>query len=151
MDGSHLAKRTREVLQTVGLEEQSKRNIGKFSRGMLQRVGLAQALVNDPELLVLDEPTSALDPLARVAVRELLRELRERGKTVFLSSHLLGEIELICDRVGIVHRGRLVRVGTIAELLETAAQSEIVARGGRVDAGDLARGFSSSPPEPAGE
>src|SRR5438067_3552752 len=151
MDSADLHGRAREVLDALDLSANADRNISKFSRGMLQRVGLAQALVNDPDLLILDEPTSALDPLARVSVRELLRELRERGKTVFLSSHLLGEIELICDRVGIVHRGRLVRVGTIAELLETAAQSEIVARGGRVDAGDLARGFSSSPPEPAGE
>src|SRR5438874_11909526 len=95
MDGSHLAKRTREVLQTVGLEEQSKRNIGKFSRGMLQRAGLAQALVNDPELLILDEPTSALDPLARVMVRELLLGARSNGKTIFLSSHLLSEVELV--------------------------------------------------------
>src|SRR5205814_605737 len=129
MDGSNLAKRTRDVLQIVGLEEHAKRNIGKFSRGMLQRAGLAQALVNDPELLILDEPTSALDPLARVTVRELLLRAREQGKTIFLSSHLLSEVELICDRVAVLHRGKLVRLGRTADLLQSTEQTEIVARG----------------------
>src|SRR5437899_7878934 len=128
MDGSHLAKRTREVLQTVGLEEQSKRNIGKFSRGMLQRVGLAQALINDPELLILDEPTSALDPLVRVAVRELLLRARNNGKTIFISSHLLSEIEMICDRVAILHRGSVARLGKTSDLLESPDRCEIVAQ-----------------------
>src|SRR5207248_6224082 len=129
MDGSNLAKRTRDVLQIVGLEEHAKRNIGKFSRGMLQRAGLAQALVNDPELLILDEPTSALDPAARVAVRELLLESRQAGKTIFLSSHMLSEVELVCDRVAVLNRGRLVRLGRISELLESGQVSQIVARG----------------------
>jgi ABC-2 type transport system ATP-binding protein len=129
MGGSHLAKRAREVLQAVGLQEQSTRNVGKFSRGMLQRVGLAQALVNDPELLILDEPTSALDPLARVVIRELLLKAREAGKTIFLSSHLLSEVELVCDRVAVLHRGRLVRLGRTADLLQSGEQTEIVARG----------------------
>src|SRR5437667_325017 len=116
MDGAHLAKRTRNVLQIVGLQEHVRRNIGKFSRGMLQRAGLAQALVNDPELLILDEPTSALDPLARVMVRELLLGARSNGKTIFLSSHLLSEVELVCDRVAVLHRGTLVRLGRTADL-----------------------------------
>ena len=129
MSGSDLAKRARDVLQVVGLQDHSNRNVGKFSRGMLQRVGLAQALVNDPELLILDEPTSALDPLARVAVRELLLTARKAGKTVFLSSHLLSEVELVCDRVAVLHRGRLVRMGRTADLLESLGETEIVARG----------------------
>jgi ABC-2 type transport system ATP-binding protein len=129
MHGSYLAKRAREALEAVGLQEQANRNVGKFSRGMLQRVGLAQALVNDPDLLILDEPTSALDPLARVAVRELLLKAREEGKTIFLSSHLLSEVELVCDRVAVLHRGRLVRLGRTADLLESGEQTEIVARG----------------------
>src|SRR6058998_106236 len=129
MDGSYLARRTREVLQTVGLQEHVRRNIGKFSRGMLQRAGLAQALVNDPELLILDEPTSALDPLARVMVRELLLGARSNGKTIFLSSHLLSEVELVCDRVAVLHRGKLVRLGRTGELLQSGEQSEVVARG----------------------
>ena len=110
------------------------RNVGKFSRGMLQRVGLAQALVNDPELLILDEPTSALDPLARVMVRELLLSARQAGKTIFLSSHLLSEVELVCDRVAVLHRGRLVRMGRTADLLQSAGRTEIVARGIAADA-----------------
>jgi ABC-2 type transport system ATP-binding protein len=129
MAGSHLAKRAREVLQLTGLQAHSRRSVAKFSRGMLQRVGLAQALVNDPQLLLLDEPTSALDPVARVAVRELLLSARSAGKTVFLSSHLLSEVELVCDRVAVLHQGRLVRLGKTSELLESAGRAEIVARG----------------------
>jgi ABC-2 type transport system ATP-binding protein len=129
MRGSYLTKRAREALEAVGLQEQAARNVGKFSRGMLQRVGLAQALVNEPDLLILDEPTSALDPLARVAVRELLLKAREEGKTIFLSSHLLSEVELVCDRVAVLHRGKLVRLGRTVDLLQSGEQTEIVARG----------------------
>src|SRR5690242_13624272 len=129
MSGANLEKRSHDVLDAVGLLEHSARNVGKFSRGMLQRVGLAQALVNDPELLILDEPTSALDPLARVTVRELLLRAREQGKTIFLSSHLLSEVELVCDRVGVLHRGRLVRLGRTVDLLQSSQQTEIAARG----------------------
>lgn len=129
MGGADLETRSHNVLGAVGLLEHANRNVGKFSRGMLQRVGLAQALVNDPELLILDEPTSALDPLARVAVRELLLHAREQGKTIFLSSHLLSEVELICDRVAVLHRGRLVRLGRTADLLHSVEQTEISARG----------------------
>ncbi|MBZ5568639.1 MAG: ABC transporter ATP-binding protein [Acidobacteriia bacterium] len=124
-----LARAVRDVLETLELADLAQRNIGKLSRGMLQRVGLAQALVNDPELLILDEPTSALDPLGRLAVRELLLRARNAGKTVFLSSHMLSEIELICDRVGILHRGQMARVGRTSELLESSEQCEVVARG----------------------
>ncbi len=124
-----LGRRVREVLELVELSEHAGRNVGKFSRGMLQRVGLAQALVNDPELLLLDEPASALDPHARVAVRELLLRFRDAGKTVFLSSHLLSEVELISDRVAILNRGQLVRTGRTRELLESGEESEVVARG----------------------
>src|SRR5579883_1653712 len=124
-----LRLRCREVLQQVELEMEAHRNVARFSRGMQQRIGLAQALINDPELLILDEPTSALDPLGRVAVRELLLRARASGKTVFLSSHLLSEIELICDRVAIVNNGKLMRVGRTPELLESSEESEIVATG----------------------
>jgi ABC-2 type transport system ATP-binding protein len=129
MSGAPLSKRVIEVLSAVGLQDRLKSNVSRFSRGMLQGVGLAQAIVNDPELLLLDEPTSALDPASRVAVRELLLEMRAAGKTIFLSSHLLSEVELVCDRVGVVHHGKLVRVGRTAELLEAGERSEIVARG----------------------
>jgi len=129
MRDPELAARTREVLEAVELSGDAERNVGKFSRGMLQRVGLAQALVNDPELLLLDEPTSALDPLGRIAVRELLLRAKAQGKTIFLSSHLLSEVELICDRVAILHRGKVVRLGNTTELLQSPEQAEIMARG----------------------
>jgi ABC-2 type transport system ATP-binding protein len=128
MEGTHLKNRAREVLEIVGLQDHVNRNAGKFSRGMLQRVGLAQALVNDPELLILDEPTSALDPLSRVMVRELLLSARKAGKTIFLSSHLLSEVELVCDRVAVLHHGKLVRLGRTADLLQAGEQTEIVVR-----------------------
>ncbi len=129
MRDPELARRARIVLEEVELASEAGRNVGKFSRGMQQRMGLAQALVGDPELLMLDEPTSALDPLARVAVRELLQRVREAGKTVFLSSHQLSEVELICDRVAISHRGRIRRLGTISGLLESGSRCEVAARG----------------------
>jgi ABC-2 type transport system ATP-binding protein len=129
MGGSYLSKRAAEVLEAVSLTDLASRNVGKFSRGMVQRLGLAQALVNDPELLILDEPTSALDPLARVAVRELLIRMRAQGKTIFLSSHLLSEVELVCDRVAVLHRGQLVRLGKTADLLQAGEQIEILAKG----------------------
>lgn len=124
-----LRQRTTEMLAEVELAGVAGRNTGKFSRGMLQRVGLAQALVNDPELLILDEPASALDPLGRMRVREILLRAREAGKTVFLSSHLLSELEQICDRLAIVIKGRVARVGTIAELLEAQNRFVITAKG----------------------
>ena len=123
-----LSRAVRDVIDRLELDELRDRNVGKFSRGMMQRVGLAQALVNDPEFLVLDEPTSALDPLGRVAVRELLLHARAAGKTIFLSSHLLSEVESVCDRIAIVSRGRVVKLGTTGELLERADLIEIVAR-----------------------
>ncbi|MGH9524572.1 MAG: ABC transporter ATP-binding protein [Terriglobales bacterium] len=143
MRDPQLASAVRDLIETLELSEVAGRNVGKFSRGMLQRVGLAQALVNDPEFLVLDEPTSALDPLGRVAVRELLLRARDSGKTIFLSSHLLSEIASVCDRIAIVNRGRLVRVGATRELLDRADASEIVARGidaATVDGETLDRG-----------
>lgn len=129
MKDPQLRQRTTEMLNELDLADVAGRNAGKFSRGMLQRVGLAQALVNDPELLILDEPASALDPLGRVRVRELLLRAREAGKTVFLSSHLLSEVEQICDRLAIVIKGRVARVGTLAELLEAQDRFVITARG----------------------
>ena len=118
-----------KAVERLGLGDVANRITMKLSRGMQQRVGLAQAIVNNPELLILDEPTSALDPVARVMVRELLLELKRAGKTVFVSSHLLSEVEAVCDRIGILRRGELVRVGTISELLEKADRCSVVARG----------------------
>ena len=128
LHGAALDHATRAALEAVDLRSESGRNLGQFSRGMLQRMGLAQALVNDPELLILDEPTSALDPAARVSIRELLLRFRSQGKTIFLSSHLLSEVELVCDRVAILSRGRVVRIGALNAMLETTDQVEIVAQ-----------------------
>lgn len=128
-----LRGRTGSLLGELGLAGVQSRKVAKLSRGMLQRVGLAQALINEPELLVLDEPTSALDPAARVEVRELLLRAKAAGKTIFLSSHLLSEIENICDRVAFLVRGEVARLGTLSELLDSS-RVEIVARNLRPEA-----------------
>ncbi|HEY5348742.1 MAG TPA: ABC transporter ATP-binding protein [Candidatus Lustribacter sp.] len=109
-----------EVLETIGLSERADRRIGTYSKGMQQRVGLGVALLGSPDLIVLDEPTSALDPIGRIEVREILRSLKARGTTVFLNSHLLGEVELLCDRVAIVDRGRIAAAGPTQELVGVA-------------------------------
>jgi ABC-2 type transport system ATP-binding protein len=104
------------VLKLVDLEQARKRQIKTYSKGMQQRVGLAQALINDPELLILDEPTSGLDPVGRMRVREVIQRLKNEGKTVFFSSHELGEVETVCDRVAILHQGELKVEGRVSEL-----------------------------------
>ena len=109
-------RRAMELLEIVRMQDWADARLGTYSKGMQQRVGLAQALVNDPQLVVLDEPTDGLDPVGRREVRELLGRLRDQGKTVFLNSHLLSEVEMVCDRVAILLGGRVVRQGTIDEL-----------------------------------
>ena len=111
-----LAQRRAALLARVGLEEAADRPLKTYSKGMLQRVGLAQALLGNPDLVFLDEPTSGLDPLGRVLVREIIEELRAGGTTVFLNSHLLGEVEATCDRVAFVKRGRVVHELVLAEM-----------------------------------
>jgi ABC-2 type transport system ATP-binding protein len=110
-------RRIDAVLKLVELEAARKRLIKTYSKGMQQRVGLAQALINDPDLLILDEPTSGLDPLGRMKVREIIQRLKEQGKTVFFSSHELGEVETVCDRVAILHEGRLRVEGRVDDLV----------------------------------
>jgi ABC-2 type transport system ATP-binding protein len=114
------------LLAQVGLAGYESLRIGRYSRGMVQRLGIAQALVGDPQLLVFDEPTSGLDPAGRKDVLELVRSLKQAGKTVFFSSHILPEVEQICDRVVILNRGRLVRSGRLDEILGSAGRVEIV-------------------------
>jgi ABC-2 type transport system ATP-binding protein len=113
------------LLERVGLADRARSKLGEYSKGMMQRVGLAQALLNDPALVFLDEPTSGLDPLGRREVRDLIHELRAAGVTVFLNSHFLSEVEVTCDRVAIVKRGRVVRIGTLAELTRQTTEVEI--------------------------
>jgi len=114
--GAERDKRIDGVLKLVDLEQARKRQIKTYSKGMQQRVGLAQALINDPELLILDEPTSGLDPVGRMRVREVIQRLKNEGKTVFFSSHELGEVETVCDRVAILHQGELKVEGRVSEL-----------------------------------
>ena len=116
-----------DLLQKVKLSGFDRLKIGKFSRGMVQRLGLAQALLRDPQLLVLDEPTSGLDPAGRKEIRDLMFLLKAAGKTIFLSSHLLSEVEQICDRVIIIDKGRLLQSGRMEELLSGGDSVEIIA------------------------
>jgi ABC-2 type transport system ATP-binding protein len=118
-----------ELIGKVRLNGYEKLKIGRYSRGMVQRLGIAQALLADPDLLVMDEPTSGLDPSGRKEVRDIILGLKAAGKTIFLSSHLLSEVEQVCDQAVIVDRGRVVRSGAMKELLEAGDQVEIVASG----------------------
>jgi ABC-2 type transport system ATP-binding protein len=113
---SRIRSRRIALLENVGLDERARDSIKKYSKGMLQRLGLAQALLHDPDLLILDEPTDGLDPVGRSHVRNVLRELKKQGKTVFLNSHLLQEVEMICDRVAILDGGLVKAIGTVDEL-----------------------------------
>jgi ABC-2 type transport system ATP-binding protein len=128
VDDPRLAKHIRDLLGAVGLPEERK-NAPQFSRGMQQRLALAQALINDPELLILDEPAAALDPAGVQQVRELLRNARHAGKSIFFSSHQLTEVEHICDRIAFLHQGRLVRSGTLREFQSESDRVEIELRG----------------------
>ncbi len=114
--------RSEAMVDKVGLRHAVDRPIGKFSKGMMQRVGLAQALLHDPELLVLDEPMSGLDPIGRKEVRDVLLEQRARGKTLLFTSHILSDVELLCDRVVIMQRGEIKSEGKVHDLLETASK-----------------------------
>jgi ABC-2 type transport system ATP-binding protein len=114
--GAERRARASQVLDRVGLGSDRRRPIRHYSKGMIQRVGLAQALVNDPELIVLDEPMSGLDPIGRRDVREMVLELRDEGRTVLFSSHILSDAEMLCSAVGILDRGRLVASGTLSDL-----------------------------------
>lgn len=117
LSGAALRERVDELMDLVGLSEAADRRIGTYSRGMMQRIGMAQALVNDPDLVILDEPTSGLDPLGRLDVRNIIAGLRERGKTVFFSSHELSEVERVCDRIVVLVRGGIVAQGPVNELV----------------------------------
>lgn len=121
-----LKERVRELLALVGLEEAADRRLSGYSKGMLQRIGLAQALVQEPRLLVLDEPTAGVDPAGSRDIKDLILRLKERGITVLLCSHLLAQVQEICDRIGILHRGQLVREGPLADLIELRDQTELV-------------------------
>ncbi len=128
MDASAARARISYLLNLVGMEEDADVTMDKFSKGMLQRVGLAQALLAEPELLILDEPSSGLDPLGKLQVRDMLKSLSAGGATILLSSHQLSEIEEICDRVIVIHKGKEVASGELAELLEEKGECEVLLR-----------------------
>ncbi len=118
LDGKYINKKIDALLDTMKLLKWKKTKVKNYSKGMMQRLGLAQALINDPELIFLDEPTDGVDPIGRKEIRDILVELKKQSKTIFLNSHLLSEVELITDRVGILNKGKLLREGTVQELTE---------------------------------
>ncbi|MDB4338914.1 ABC transporter ATP-binding protein [Rhodopirellula sp.] len=120
-----IAKRSDELLELVGLRDRDRESVARFSKGMYQRLGLAQALMHDPDLLILDEPTDGLDPVGRNEVRKVIDRLCEQGKTIFLNSHILQEVEMVCTRVAILSRGKIRGTGTVRQLSEGLA-SEVV-------------------------
>lgn len=123
LDGANRARRSAELIERVGLAHAGKRALRSFSKGMLQRAGLGQALMGDPDLVVLDEPMSGLDPLGRKEVRDLIFDLRDQGKTVFFSTHILADATMLCDRVGIIVRGQIRDVGPLGTLLSPRVRS----------------------------
>src|SRR6478735_6381094 len=126
LSGKPLRERARELLALVGLESAADRRLGGYSKGMLQRIGLAQALIQEPRLLVLDEPTAGVDPAGSREIRDLILDFKRRGITVLLCSHLLGQVQEICDRIGILHQGVLVREGQLEDLISIRAQTELI-------------------------
>ena len=130
-------QRTEELLNTMGIDRRDRnRRVGSYSKGMARRIGLAQALINDPDLIILDEPTTGLDPLGTVQMKKLIKQLQQQGKTVFLSSHLLADVEDVCDRILILYRGRVKMAGAVDELLSLKDVFELRARGVKQDLQD---------------
>jgi ABC-2 type transport system ATP-binding protein len=128
LSGKMLRDRVGELLALVDLESARDRRIGGYSKGMLQRIGLAQALVQEPRLVILDEPTAGVDPIGSRQIRDLILKLGARGITVFLCSHLLEQVQEVCDRVGIIFRGKLVKEGALEDLIAIEDQTEIILR-----------------------
>lgn len=137
MRGKQLAMRIDALLELVSLQDARKRRLGGYSKGMLQRVGLAQALIQEPQLLVLDEPTAGVDPVGSRQIRDLIFRLKEQGVTVFLCSHLLEQVQEVCDKVGIIFNGRMVQQGSLSELTSVDTQTELLVEG--MDAATLAK------------
>ncbi len=125
MENTLLKSRIDEMLSLVNMSKWKKTKIKNYSKGMMQRLGLAQAMINDPQLIFLDEPTDGVDPIGRKEIRDVLMHLKEKSKTIFLNSHLLSEVELITDRVGILNKGKLIKEGTVKEITEKQEEYKI--------------------------
>ncbi|MEM8549988.1 MAG: ABC transporter ATP-binding protein, partial [Verrucomicrobiota bacterium] len=123
---AQITARIKDVLNLVGLTEAADRRVGTYSKGMLQRIGIAQAIVHDPKLIILDEPTAGVDPIGANAIAELIRSLKAQGKTILLCSHLLAQVEGVCDRVAIMNQGKVVLQGNVDELLSKPGQQTLV-------------------------
>lgn len=129
LTGVELRARIKNLLSLVGLEDAADTQLRKFSKGMLQRIGIAQAVINQPDLIVLDEPMSGLDPIGRKEIRDIILRLKDDGKSVFFSTHIIPDVEMICDRVGILMKGELVNVGRLDEIMDARVKYvEIIAR-----------------------
>src|SRR5271163_4578259 len=129
LDAAVRRERSRKLIETVGLNADKKRPLKEYSKGMRQRIGLAQALINDPELVILDEPTSGLDPLGTRWMKDLIVDLRDKGKTIIMCSHRLEDVQDICDRVAILNEGELQELGAVSALLEDVLRLELRATG----------------------
>ena len=129
MSGAERKKRVEELIQLVGLSGAKHRQLREYSKGMTRRVGLAQALINDPDLILLDEPTTGLDPIGTREMKDLILALRDRGKTVLLCSHQLADVQDVCDRVAILHQGELKELGSVSDLLKVQDVTEVHAEG----------------------
>ena len=144
LDRAEARRRSGELLEFVGLAEAGGRRVGEYSKGMRRRLGLAAALVNEPDFVVLDEPTSGLDPVASRRVKDLVLDLKRRGKTVLVSSHVLSDVQAVCDRVAILHRGCLVEEGRVADLVADAARTVLEFEGLSVAGADAAVAAAAS-------
>lgn len=129
VDKKLLIDRCHEVIDWVGLKEAANRRVGTYSKGMLQRIGLAQALVHNPRLVILDEPTAGVDPVGSAEISALVLKLKEQGKTILLCSHLLAQVEDICDRVAILNRGKLITEGNLRDLVSVKGQQSLIVEG----------------------
>jgi len=134
MSGAVRRQRVAQLIGMVGLESAKKRQLREYSKGMARRLGLAQALINDPELILLDEPTSGLDPIGTRNMKDLILDLKQQGKTIIMSSHLLADVQDVCDRIGILHQGELKELGRVEDLLKVTDQTEFRVSGLSEDA-----------------
>jgi len=134
MSGPVRRQRVSQLINMVGLDSARKRQLREYSKGMTRRIGLAQALINDPDLILLDEPTSGLDPIGTKNMKDLILELKKQGKTVIMSSHLLADVQDVCDRVGILYQGELKELGRVSDLLQVSTQTEFRVEGLSEDA-----------------